>query len=138
MTNMLPRPALPDLAAISGSVIPALSIAIVVILFGSQVGKLAQFGAERWERVARFAGDTRCYVVITTYVGVVTGFGNAVPLLILGVDFAILWGGSRLSAQLRRGLGVPAVRRKPKASSVRFPCLGIAGECLYSGSEIPS
>ena len=39
-----------------------------------------------------FGGDTRRYVVFTTYVGAVTGFGNAVLLLVLGVDFAVLWG----------------------------------------------
>jgi len=58
----------------------------------ARLKKLARFGAERWERAAKFGADTRRYVVITTYVGAVTGFGNAVLLLILGVDFAILWG----------------------------------------------
>ena len=42
--------------------------------------------------MAKFGADTRCYVVITTHFGAVTGFGNAVLLLIPGVDFAILWG----------------------------------------------
>lgn len=34
----------------------------------------------------------RHYVSLTTYIGIVTGIADAVLLLILGVDFAILWG----------------------------------------------
>ena len=82
-------------ATISDVVLVVAIIAFLLVesfALPARLQKLAQFGAERWERVAKFGADTRRYVVITTYVGAVTGFGNAVLLLILGVDFAILWG----------------------------------------------
>jgi predicted PurR-regulated permease PerM len=82
-------------AAISDVVLVVLIIAFLLVeafSLPARLEKLTPFGAERWERAAKFGGDTRRYVVITTYVGAVTGFGNAVLLLILGVDFAILWG----------------------------------------------
>jgi predicted PurR-regulated permease PerM len=81
--------------AISDVVLVVLVIAFLMVesfSLPARLQKLAPFGAERWERAAKFGSDTRRYVVITTYVGAVTGFGNAVLLLILGVDFAVLWG----------------------------------------------
>ena len=82
-------------ATISDVVLVVFIIAFLLVesfSLPARLEKLAQFGAERWERAAKFGADTRRYVVITTYVGAVTGFGNAVLLLVLGVDFAILWG----------------------------------------------
>lgn len=81
--------------AISDVVLVVLIIAFLLVesfSLPARLQKLAPFGAERWERAAKFGSDTRRYVVITTYVGAVTGFGNAVLLLVLGVDFAVLWG----------------------------------------------
>jgi predicted PurR-regulated permease PerM len=81
--------------AISDVVLVVLIIAFLLVesfSLPARMQKLVPFGAERWERAVKFGQDTRRYVVITTYVGAVTGFGNAVLLLILGVDFAILWG----------------------------------------------
>ncbi len=81
--------------AISDVVLVVLIIAFLLVesfSLPARLEKLVPFGAERWERAAKFGADTRRYVVITTYVGAVTGFGNAVLLLVLGVDFAVLWG----------------------------------------------
>jgi len=83
------------IATISDVVLVVFIIAFLLVesfALPARLNKLAQFGAERWDRAAKFGADTRRYVVITTYVGAVTGFGNAVLLLILGVDFAVLWG----------------------------------------------
>jgi predicted PurR-regulated permease PerM len=82
-------------ATISDVVLVVLIIAFLLVeslSMPARLEKLAQFGAERWERAAKFGADIRRYLVITTYVGAVTGFGNAVLLLILGIDFAVLWG----------------------------------------------
>jgi AI-2 transport protein TqsA len=82
-------------ATISDVVLVVLIIAFLLVesfSLPARLEKLAPFGAERWERAAKFGTDTRRYLVITTYVGAITGLGNAVLLLILGVDFAILWG----------------------------------------------
>jgi predicted PurR-regulated permease PerM len=82
-------------ATISDVVLVVLIIAFLLVetfSLPARLEKLAPFDVERWERAAKFGKDTRRYVVITTYVGAVTGFGNTVLLLILGVDFAILWG----------------------------------------------
>jgi AI-2 transport protein TqsA len=82
-------------ATISDVVLVVLIIAFLLVEsfnLPARLQKLAQFGAGRWDRAVKFGTDTRRYVVITTYVGAVTGFGNAVLLLILGVDFAVLWG----------------------------------------------
>ena len=81
--------------AISDVVLVVLIIAFLLVesfSLPARLQKLAPFGAERWQRATKFGSDTRRYVVITTYVGAVTGFGNAVLLLVLGVDFAVLWG----------------------------------------------
>ena len=81
--------------AISDVVLVVLIIAFLLVesfKLPARLEKLAPFGTDRWQRAAKFGTDTRRYVVITTYVGAVTGFGNAVLLLILGVDFAVLWG----------------------------------------------
>jgi predicted PurR-regulated permease PerM len=49
-------------------------------------------GNEYIKRVAAFGADIRQYVYITTVVGIVTGIGDVIFFLILGVDFAVLWG----------------------------------------------
>lgn len=82
-------------ATISDVVLVVLIIAFLLVetfALPARVEKLAPFGAERWQRATRFGTKTRRYMVITTFVGALTGFGNAVLLLILGVDLAVLWG----------------------------------------------
>jgi len=49
-------------------------------------------GNDYIKRVAAFGADIRQYVYITTVVGFVTGVGDTIFFLILGVDFAVLWG----------------------------------------------
>jgi predicted PurR-regulated permease PerM len=44
------------------------------------------------KRVAEFSGDLRQYVYITTVVGLATGFLDTIFFLVIGVDFAVLWG----------------------------------------------
>ncbi len=44
------------------------------------------------ETITSMTRSLRKYVSLTTYIGVLTGVVNAVFLIILGVDFAILWG----------------------------------------------
>ena len=44
------------------------------------------------KRISDFGADIRQYVYITTVVGLVTGILNAALFLIIGIDFAILWG----------------------------------------------
>jgi predicted PurR-regulated permease PerM len=51
-----------------------------------------QKGNDYIQRVATFGSDIRQYVYITTVVGLVTGLFDTIFFLILGVDFAILWG----------------------------------------------
>jgi AI-2 transport protein TqsA len=49
-------------------------------------------GNDYIKRVATFGADIRQYVYITTVVGFVTGVGDTIFFLLLGVDFAVLWG----------------------------------------------
>ena len=49
-------------------------------------------GNDYVKRVAAFGADIRQYVYITTVVGIVTGIGDTIFFLIMGVDFAVLWG----------------------------------------------
>lgn len=49
-------------------------------------------GNDYIKRVASFGADIRQYVYITTIVGIATGIGDTIFFLILGVDFAVLWG----------------------------------------------
>ncbi len=44
------------------------------------------------DRAGRFGKDIRQYVLITTWINLLVGIADTVLLLILGVDFAILWG----------------------------------------------
>jgi predicted PurR-regulated permease PerM len=44
------------------------------------------------ERFRSYASDMRNYVYISSQTGALTGIGDAIFLLILGVDFALLWG----------------------------------------------
>lgn len=44
------------------------------------------------QRATRFTGDIRRYVSIMTLVNFLVGLGDTIILLILGVDFAVLWG----------------------------------------------
>lgn len=44
------------------------------------------------DRAGRFGSDIRQYVLITTWINLLVGIADTVLLLILGVDFAILWG----------------------------------------------
>jgi predicted PurR-regulated permease PerM len=43
-------------------------------------------------RVTGFTGDVRKYVNVTTVINLLVGLGDTILLLILGVDFAVLWG----------------------------------------------
>jgi AI-2 transport protein TqsA len=43
-------------------------------------------------RVTRFTEDIRKYVSVLTVINLLVGVGNTVFLLIIGVDFAVLWG----------------------------------------------
>jgi predicted PurR-regulated permease PerM len=51
-----------------------------------------QKGNDYIHRMATFGADIRQYVYITTIVGLVTGVFDTIFFLLLGVDFAILWG----------------------------------------------
>jgi predicted PurR-regulated permease PerM len=43
-------------------------------------------------RVNNFTSDVRQYLTVTTIINMLVGLGDAIFLLIMGVDFAILWG----------------------------------------------
>ncbi|GMQ78627.1 MAG: AI-2E family transporter [Anaerolineae bacterium] len=49
-------------------------------------------GNDYIKRVAAFGADIRQYIYITTIVGIVTGIGDIIFFLLMGVDFAVLWG----------------------------------------------
>ncbi len=51
-----------------------------------------QSGNATVTRVFGFGADVRRYIIVTTIVGVVTGFFDTILFFILGVDFAVLWG----------------------------------------------
>jgi len=44
------------------------------------------------ESIRHFTSDVSQYVTVTTIINLLVGLGDAVMLMILGVDFAILWG----------------------------------------------
>ncbi len=44
------------------------------------------------DRVSNFTTDVRKYLTVTTTINMLVGLGDAVILLIIGVDFALLWG----------------------------------------------
>jgi predicted PurR-regulated permease PerM len=58
----------------------------------AKISKEIQLGTAYVGRLASFSGRIRGYVVITTTVGLVTGILDTILFLILGVDFAVLWG----------------------------------------------
>jgi predicted PurR-regulated permease PerM len=43
-------------------------------------------------RISAFTHDVRLYMQVTTKINLLVGLGNTILLLILGVDFALLWG----------------------------------------------
>jgi predicted PurR-regulated permease PerM len=51
-----------------------------------------ELGHPQLAPVSSYIQDLRRYMVITTELGVLTGVGAAILLLILGVDFPLLWG----------------------------------------------
>lgn len=51
-----------------------------------------QRGNQTVTRFYDFGSDLRQYVIITTIVGLVTGIFDTILFLIMGVDFAVLWG----------------------------------------------
>jgi len=57
-----------------------------------KVAREVAAGNEYVERLSNFGTDIRQYVYITTIVGLVTGVFDTVLFLIMGVDFAVLWG----------------------------------------------
>jgi predicted PurR-regulated permease PerM len=86
-----------------GGLVAALSDLVVVVMvvvflllealsLPAKVKRQVKLGNTRLVRMSEFSYDLRQYVVITTIIGAVTGLGNTVFLLILGVDFAVLWG----------------------------------------------
>lgn len=44
------------------------------------------------DRVSNFTADVRKYLTVTTTINMLVGLGDAIILLIIGVDFAFLWG----------------------------------------------
>ena len=58
----------------------------------AKVHRQMQRAEGRLAPMVQFNHDLRRYVVITTVIGLVTGAGNVILLVILGVDFPILWG----------------------------------------------
>jgi predicted PurR-regulated permease PerM len=58
----------------------------------AKISKEMQLGNAYVGRLAGFSGRVREYLVITTAVGLVTGTLDTILFLILGVDFAVLWG----------------------------------------------
>jgi len=91
--------ALSFLSSIVGAFSDVFLIGLIVVFllvdaFGI-AGKLSseiQKGNDYIVRVAQFGSDIRQYVYITTVVGLVTGIFDTIFFLLLGVDFAILWG----------------------------------------------
>ena len=58
----------------------------------AKIAKEIQLGNAYVGRLASFSGRLREYLVISTAVGLVTGILDTILFLILGVDFALLWG----------------------------------------------
>lgn len=56
------------------------------------LSQLAGEGTDVVQRVTRFGQDVRRFMVITAYVGFLTAAVNVPLLLLIGVDFALLWG----------------------------------------------
>ena len=87
------------LANVAGTVYDLVIVLIIVAFllieafgFPKKLQVLVRHGKERWVRASRYAEDLRRYVIITTYVGACTGLFDTILLLLLGVDFAPLWG----------------------------------------------
>ncbi len=98
-----PRQLLDLVIGLLSTMIDALSNVILVIALVAfllvesfslpqKLQKVLRFGEDRWARARKYGEHVKRYVVITTYVGLVTGLGDFVLLLALGVDFAALWG----------------------------------------------
>jgi AI-2 transport protein TqsA len=91
--------ALSFLSGIVGAFSDVFLVGLIVVFllvdaFGI-AGKLSseiQKGNDYIQRMASFGTDIRQYVYITTIVGLVTGVFDTIFFLLLGVDFAILWG----------------------------------------------
>jgi predicted PurR-regulated permease PerM len=58
----------------------------------AKVTKAIESGNQYVRRIADFGKDIRQYVYITTIVGLATGILDTIFFLIMGVDFAVLWG----------------------------------------------
>lgn len=84
------------LAGALSDVILAATILIFLLVesfgFSRKLALLAQSDSVSWDRVSRFGTGIRRYVAMTAAVGGITGLGNAILLLAMGVDFAVLWG----------------------------------------------
>ena len=65
--------------------------AAISIPFRSSEEEL-QEGAALMETIRSFTSDVSRYVTVTTVVNFLVGLGDAIFLMILGVDFALLWG----------------------------------------------
>ena len=78
----------------NGLVIGLMVIYLLVESFRmpAKISKEIQLGTAYVARLGGFSTRIRDYVVITTTVGLVTGILDTVLFLILGVDFAVLWG----------------------------------------------
>jgi predicted PurR-regulated permease PerM len=107
-SNMLSLPNL-DVSQIFSLSVNVLSTAldalsnwvIVIILIGFMLADFANLderlqaafkNSDQIKDVIEMTDSLRSYVSLTTYIGILVGIGNAVFLLIMGVDFAILWG----------------------------------------------
>jgi predicted PurR-regulated permease PerM len=87
------------LSGIVGAFSDVILIGLIVVFllvdafgFAEKLSSEIQKGNDYIQRVARFGSDIRQYVYITTVVGLVTGIFDTIFFLLLGVDFAILWG----------------------------------------------
>ncbi len=85
-----------DMIALFGN---AVLVLLLVIFFLIEFIKLrvnvdsGLLSSDTWmAKIAGLGGEIRTYVSITAFTGFLTAIGNIILLLILGVDFPILWG----------------------------------------------
>lgn len=78
----------------SNWIVVALLVAFMLADFHNLDQRLARAfkKSSQVENVMSMTRSLRRYVSLTTYIGILTGITNALFLMILGVDFAILWG----------------------------------------------
>lgn len=87
------------LAGLVGAFSDIVLIALIIIFLlvdalgvPDKMARHLQEGNPIVERFGRYSVDVRRYVGITTIVGLVTGILDTILFLIVGVDFAVLWG----------------------------------------------